>query len=172
MRIGDWSSDVGSFDLMADPAFGDAEEADRLEVRLRTHVEPVRDVRRQVDQIALGADREKHLAVGANIERALAVDEEASLEVGVRVLREELAARGLGLWTVRLDADDVDADEAVTRVERDDFVLISGDHFILAGIRRERLIRSEENKSELTSLKRKSYDGLCLKNKRTTKQDT
>src|SRR3546814_16336933 len=100
----------------------DAEEADRLEVRLRTHVEPVRDVRRQVDQIALGADREKHLAVGANIERALAVDEEASLEVGVRVLREELAARGLGLWTVRLDADDVDADEAVTRVERVDFV--------------------------------------------------
>src|SRR3546814_9875142 len=105
----------------------DAEEADRLEVRLRTHVEPVRDVRRQVDQIALGADREKHLAVGANIERALAVDEEASLEVGVRVLREELAARGLGLWTIRLDADDVDADEAVTRVERVDFVLISGD---------------------------------------------
>src|SRR3546814_172088 len=85
--------------------------------------------------------REKHLAVGANIERALAVDEEASLEVGVRVLREELAARGLGLWTIRLDADDVDADEAVTRVERVDFVLISGDHFILAGIRRERLIR-------------------------------
>src|SRR3546814_6585941 len=103
MRISDWSSDVCSSDLdgldhlqwsgralefrkavgdrvageMADPAFGDAEEADRLEVRLRTHVEPVRDVRRQVDQIALGADREKHLAVGANIERALAVDEEA-----------------------------------------------------------------------------------------------
>src|SRR3546814_17099967 len=103
---------------MADPGFGEAEEAERLEVRLRTHVEPVRDVRRQVDQIALGADREKHRAVGANIERALAVDEEASLEVGVRVLREELAARGLGLWTVRLAADDVDADEAVTRVER------------------------------------------------------
>src|SRR3546814_8812076 len=133
MRIGDWSSDVGSFDLMADPAFGDAEEADRLEVRLRTHVEPVRDVRRQVDQIALGADREKHLAVGANIERALAVDEEASLEVGVRVLREELAARGLGLWTVRLDAADVVADEAVPRLERVDFVLHSGDTFYLDG---------------------------------------
>src|SRR3546814_4530809 len=123
----------------------DAEEADRLEVRLRTHVEPVRDVRRQVDQIALGADREKHLAVGANIERALAVDEEASLEVGVRVLREELAARGLGLWTVRLDADDVDADEAVTRVERVDFV------------------RSEEHTSELQSLMRISYAVFCLK---------
>src|SRR3546814_4807777 len=105
------------------------------------------------------------ISVGANIERALAVDEEASLEVGVRVLREELAARGLGLWTVRLDADDVDADEAVTRVERVDFVLISGDHFILAGIRRERLIRSEEHTSELQSLMRISYAVFCLKKK-------
>src|SRR3546814_13157848 len=55
---------------MADPAFGDAEEADRVEVRLRTHFEPVVDVRRRVAQITLAADMAKHLAFGEIIEHA------------------------------------------------------------------------------------------------------
>ncbi|KAG1445489.1 hypothetical protein G6F57_017550 [Rhizopus arrhizus] len=134
---GELLRDVGAGEV-TDPAIRLGEEADRHEARLVAHVEPVGGAIGHGDQVILHTLDLVDLVTHVQGEQARAGHEEAHLVFLVEVFVEELLAQFRPVRVVRGDRGHVHALEATLGDQAVDVGAVGGEHFILAGTRRDR----------------------------------
>src|SRR5574337_342417 len=115
---------------LRNPAGGGVEQADRDEVRLFAHVEPVAGAVRHADQVAAFAQHLENALADVQCEQAAAGDEETHLVLGMGVLVEEFGAERGAIRVVRIQADHVDGLVAFLAHQPVDIAAIGRDDFV------------------------------------------
>jgi hypothetical protein len=155
IELGERGGDVIAGEL-SDPAFRIHEQTDRGELGRRSHVEPMRRSSGDAEQIALRADRLVNLAINPQVERRAALDEEAYLVLGVRVLVQELLAQRRKVRRILRHANHVGGRVAVLLFQPFDVAGVGRDDRILIRRGRQRLIRIPSSEDS----------GMCRRRKR------